>query len=198
MTAAKFKPTTITLAAPSAAVQFGNLALFASTPDRPVLTGIRLEVAGKTVLTRKVEAVCTDSYALCLEVLEAEVDGPAGAWTIPAKELGAFAKANRKAEMLALRFDVADVIVTAGGSSLVLKLIDGDYPKWRALLPDVTDKPVDVAFDPRMLARVAKVRSTDDSTSVPTPHRWFVNGAGKPSTAKVGTATVIQMPVRVA
>jgi DNA polymerase III subunit beta len=121
--------------APALAETVDLVARAASRDDmRPVLTGVLVTAAGK-----EMTMVATDSYRLAVKrtELEAEIGGELEA-NIPAKAL-------RELGRLVAGGEVEDVFVSllpnqavfrAGGILLNTRLIDGQFPNFRQLLPE--------------------------------------------------------------
>ncbi len=121
--------------APALAETVDLVARAASRDDmRPVLTGVLVTAAGK-----EMTMVATDSYRLAVKrtELEAEIGGELEA-NIPAKAL-------RELGRLVAAGEVGDVFVSllpnqavfrAGGILLNTRLIDGQFPNFRQLLPE--------------------------------------------------------------
>jgi DNA polymerase-3 subunit beta len=101
---------------------------------RPILTGILVSAAGS-----ELRMVATDSYRLSVKEtgLEAPLDGSFEA-NVPARalqELVRIAQAG-DAEELTIGVRTNQVVFDLGGVVLSSRLIDGQFPNYRQLLPD--------------------------------------------------------------
>ena len=102
---------------------------------RPVLTGILME-ANREGLT----LVATDSYRLAVRELQASADGEAKA-LIPERaltEAGRSAAGQEKGEV-EISIGEAQTAFRVGGLRLTSRLIDGEFPNYRQLLPEPAD-----------------------------------------------------------
>ena len=106
--------------------------------QRPVLTGILLEPgAAANLQSGKTVAAATDSYRLALTT--AEVSGPPGPILFPGRGV----KALAGLDLDTFRVDVVDgkEVILAGADAVVwVRLIEGQFPKYRSLIPP--GKPV--------------------------------------------------------
>jgi DNA polymerase-3 subunit beta len=99
---------------------------------RPILTGVLLEV-NREGLT----LVATDSYRLAMREIEATAEGEAKA-LVPERavaEAGRAAGADDKAEA-ELFVDQSQVAFRVGRVTLTSRLIEGEFPNYRQLLPE--------------------------------------------------------------
>jgi DNA polymerase III subunit beta len=101
---------------------------------RPVLTGILVSAAGE-----ELRMVATDSYRL--SVKETRLDAPlAGSFeaNVPARALQELSRIvqHEGAETLSVSARANQVVFAAGGVVLSSRLIDGQFPNYRQLLPD--------------------------------------------------------------
>jgi DNA polymerase-3 subunit beta len=99
---------------------------------RPVLTGVLLEVSREGCML-----VATDSYRLAVRELVATADGEAKA-IVPERaiaEAGRAAAADEKGTVEVL-VDESQVSFRAGGLTLTSRLIEGEFPNYRQLLPE--------------------------------------------------------------
>ena len=101
---------------------------------RPVLTGILVSAAESDV-----RMVATDSYRL--SVKETKLESPlAGAFeaNVPARALQELTRIvqSTEAEALSVSVRTNQVIFEAGGVVLSSRLIDGQFPNYRQLIPD--------------------------------------------------------------
>ena len=97
---------------------------------RPILTGVLLEVEAK-----KVTLVATDSYRLA--VREMEWSGPKGGTrrVVPARALLEAVRAAEGEGEVQVAIGESQVGVTSGGRTLTTRLIEGEFPNWRQLIP---------------------------------------------------------------
>jgi DNA polymerase III subunit beta len=101
---------------------------------RPVLTGILVSASGK-----ELRMVATDSYRL--SVKRTELDEPLeGSFeaNVPARALQELARLAAQAEEEGLTVGVGanQVVFETGGAVLSSRLIDGQFPNYRQLIPD--------------------------------------------------------------
>ena len=101
---------------------------------RPVLTGILVSAAGA-----ELRMVATDSYRLAVKetTLEAPLDGTLEA-NVPARALQELTRivGASGGEDLAVSVRTNQVVFEVGGTVLSSRLIDGQFPNYRQLLPD--------------------------------------------------------------
>jgi DNA polymerase-3 subunit beta len=101
---------------------------------RPVLTGILVSAAGE-----ELRMVATDSYRLAVKEtrLEAPLDGTVEA-NVPARALQELTRivGASDGEDLAVSVRTNQVVFEVGGTVLSSRLIDGQFPNYRQLLPD--------------------------------------------------------------
>jgi DNA polymerase III subunit beta len=101
---------------------------------RPVLTGILVSAAGD-----ELRMVATDSYRL--SVKETKLEEPlAGSFeaNVPARALQELTRIvqHESADVLSVSVRANQVVFAAGGVVLSSRLIDGQFPNYRQLLPD--------------------------------------------------------------
>ncbi len=99
---------------------------------RPILTGVLLEVSREGVTM-----VATDSYRLSMRELSATAAGEAKA-LVPERaltEVGRAASTEEKGEA-ELLIDQSHVTFRIGGLTLTSRLIEGEFPNYRQLLPE--------------------------------------------------------------
>lgn len=103
-----------------------------SDEGRPVLTGV-LWAIEEGVL----RVVATDSYRLGVSEVVAK-EGPEQANAIiPSRALSEFARHLGSSDDLAeIRLGSSQAVLSAGSVRLITRLIDGDFPRWRRLLPE--------------------------------------------------------------
>lgn len=201
--------------------QVGNAVLFCSPDkDRPLLTSVLLEIDAEGQ-----RFVATDSYALIIEPVEAEIppipntNRPAsssfGEFLLPSDLLKTFVKTvGPKA--------TGDVTITLtppigafpgevvlrheSGLSMSGTRVEGEFPRYKNLMPaGYKDwaREVDTfgelfSLDTFMLARIAKVIGNATSSSMVRKHRadFFAQSRHKPIVVEIGTAIILQMPVK--
>src|SRR5215210_139017 len=113
----------------------GKVARSASRDEtRPVLTGILVSASGE-----ELRMVATDSYRLSVKEtrLEAPLEGAFEA-NVPARALQELNRiaGQSGAEALSVAVRTNQVVFEAGGTVLSSRLIDGQFPNYRQLLPD--------------------------------------------------------------
>lgn len=103
---------------------------------RPVLTGVQFQVDGTAL-----RMVATDSYRL--SVKETELDQSAGGGfdaNVPARALQeAVRLAQGIDQPVRISLQDSQVVFDFGGTVLASRLIDGQFPKWKELLPESFD-----------------------------------------------------------
>lgn len=162
--------------APDLADVLGKVASCASTDEsRPVLTGVQFNLKDGG---QRAEVVATDSYRLGVASLDAELIGDAsGCSTIlPARILLALAKEFKRHEgRVVLHLGTAGqsdhqrmlVEFSFGAITWVMRTIEGEFPNWKALLPDDT-KGSSFKFDTKELAAAVKgAADLRDQKSIP-------------------------------
>lgn len=196
---------------------------------RPVLQGIQFEWETTEGGELELTVVTTDSYMLCRRVYTFEADTfiaePAeGKVLVRGKELAEALKASIKVgkkqyademqdTILQLEDDAAHVASADGSQYTVVKTIDGEFPKWRSLMPDgIADGEFNLpAISPKLIYRMTRciaqpasklgeglpvrIRSTatsSDKDTALTPWLFSIpNGS-----ANLGAVDVLVMPVR--
>jgi DNA polymerase-3 subunit beta len=125
--------TRVVVEAPRFAEAVGQVARAASRDEaRPVLTGVLVEVSREGVTL-----VATDSYRLAVRELIATAGGEARA-IVPERamtEAGRASQAIEKGE-IELFLDESQVSFQLGGLMLTSRLIEGEFPNYRQLLPE--------------------------------------------------------------
>jgi len=121
--------------APAFVETVGKVARSASRDEtRPVLTGILVSASGE-----ELRMVATDSYRLSVKEtrLEAPLEGAFEA-NVPARALQELNRiaSQSGAEALSVAVRTNQVVFEAGGTVLSSRLIDGQFPNYRQLLPD--------------------------------------------------------------
>jgi DNA polymerase III subunit beta len=134
--------TRITAEAVAFAEAVGQVGRGASRDEaRPVLTGVLLEVSREGVVM-----VATDSYRLAVRDLVATADGEARA-IVPERamsEAGRAASADEKARV-ELFVDESQVSFRIGGLTLTSRLIEGEFPPYRSLLPETHESRLTIS-----------------------------------------------------
>jgi DNA polymerase-3 subunit beta len=101
---------------------------------RPILTGILVSASGQ-----ELRMVATDSYRLSVKetALETALEGSFEA-NVPARALQELARIAQQADTdeLAISADAHQVVFEVAGVVLSSRLIDGQFPNYRQLLPD--------------------------------------------------------------
>jgi DNA polymerase-3 subunit beta len=129
----------------------------------PVLTGIRVEIEGE-----QMTLAATDRYRLAVRTLRWAPEEPSMQTTalIPAKTLADAAKSLTSGAQLSIALAAAGsgegLIGLAGGDrSTTSRLLDGEFPKYRSLLPETSTATanVDSAALTDAVRRVALVAS---------------------------------------
>jgi DNA polymerase-3 subunit beta len=148
-----------------------QVARAASRDDaRPVLTGVLIEVSREGVVM-----VATDSYRLAVRDLVATADGEAKA-IVPERaltEAGRAAAADEKAPIEAF-VDESQVAFRIGNLTLTSRLIEGEFPNYRQLLPDSQESRL-TASRQQLLDAVRRVGLMARDT---TPVRMEFNALG--------------------
>jgi DNA polymerase-3 subunit beta len=111
---------------------------------RPILTGILVSASG-----REVRMVATDSYRLSVKEtpLEAPLDGAFEA-NVPARalqELARIAGAAADADQLRVSVGSNQIVFEVAGTVLSSRLIDGQFPNFRQLLPETYEHELHLA-----------------------------------------------------
>lgn len=99
---------------------------------RPILTGVLLEISREGITM-----AATDSYRLAVRELTATSDGEAKA-VVPERALSEAGRAASTDEKgtVDLTVDESQVAFTIGSLRLTSRLIEGEFPNYRQLLPD--------------------------------------------------------------
>ena len=122
----------------------GKVARSASRDEtRPVLTGILVSASGQ-----ELRMVATDSYRLSVKEtkLEAPLEGAFEA-NVPARALQELTRivGQSGADALSVAVRTNQVVFEAGGIVLSSRLIDGQFPNYRQLLPDAYEHELQLA-----------------------------------------------------
>jgi len=137
---------------------------------RPVLTGVLLEVSREGVVL-----VATDSYRLSIRELVASADAEAKA-IVPERalaEAGRAAAADEKGSV-ELFVDDSQVSFRAAGLMLTSRLIEGEFPNYRQLLPEQHESRLEISRQ-QLLDAVRRVGLLARDT---TPVRLEFNALG--------------------
>jgi DNA polymerase-3 subunit beta len=137
---------------------------------RPVLTGVLLEISREGVVL-----VATDSYRLSIRDLVATSDAEAKA-IVPERalaEAGRAASADEKGTV-ELFVDEAQVSFRVGQLTLTSRLIEGEFPNYRQLLPDAHESRLTISRQ-QLLDAVRRVGLLARDT---TPVRLEFNALG--------------------
>jgi len=110
---------------------------------RPILTGILVSASG-----RELRMVATDSYRLSVKEtpLETELAEPFEA-NVPARALQELVRLVQSADddTLSIGVRANQVVFRTGGAVLSSRLIDGQFPNYRQLLPDAYEHDLRIA-----------------------------------------------------
>jgi DNA polymerase-3 subunit beta len=137
---------------------------------RPVLTGVLLEVSREGVVM-----VATDSYRLAVRELVATADAEARA-IVPERamsEAGRAAATDEKGSVEVF-VDENQVSFKIGGLTLTSRLIEGEFPNYRQLLPESTESRLTISRQ-QLLDAVRRVGLLARDT---TPVRLEFNALG--------------------
>ena len=149
----------------------GQVARGASRDEaRPVLTGVLLEVSREGVVL-----VATDSYRLAVRDLVATADGEARA-IVPERAMSEAgrAAANDEKGTIELLIDESQLSFRIGSLTLTSRLIEGEFPNYRQLLPEATESRLTVSRQ-QLLDAVRRVGLLARDT---TPVRLEFNALG--------------------
>src|SRR5919106_1704089 len=136
---------------------------------RPVLTGVLLEISREGVVL-----VATDSYRLAVRDLVATADGEAKA-IVPERALteAGRAAADQKADVEA-SVDASQIAFRVGSLTLTSRLIEGEFPNYRQLLPESVESRLTISRQ-QLLEAVRRVGLLARDT---TPVRLEFNALG--------------------
>jgi DNA polymerase-3 subunit beta len=137
---------------------------------RPVLTGVLVEVSREGCVL-----VATDSYRLAVRDLVATADSEARA-IVPERALSEAGRAASTDEkgVVEIMVDEAQVSFRAGGLTLTSRLIEGEFPNFRQLLPEGHESRMEVSRQ-QLLDAVRRVGLLARDT---TPVRLEFNALG--------------------
>lgn len=132
--------TAITVDGPALAQAVKLVAPAASSDQtRPMLTTVNIQTRD----SGGVRLAATDSFRLAtaavpdIDLLPDSLDGSAN---IPAGALAEAAAYCAKTDKAEAVFDHTQVLITAGDTRLLMRLVEGKYPNYRQLLPDSTPR----------------------------------------------------------
>lgn len=117
----------------------GQVAVAAGRDDTlPMLTGIRVEISGNTVVL-----AATDRFRLAVRELSwSAAPGTEAAVLVPAKTLAEAAKASNDSNEVHLALGAGSAVgnegllgITSAGKRSTTRLLDAEFPKFRQLLP---------------------------------------------------------------
>jgi DNA polymerase-3 subunit beta len=136
--------TVVTVPAAAFVETINRVARSASRDEtRPILTGILVSASGT-----ELRMVATDSYRLSVKEtsLEAPLDGDFEA-TVPARALQELARISQSAaaDELSVSVRANQIVFEIGGDVLSSRLIDGQFPNYRQLLPDAYEHELTMA-----------------------------------------------------
>jgi DNA polymerase III subunit beta len=122
----------VTLDAAALADALRQVVRAASHDDaRPILTGVLMAAEGDGL-----RLVATDSYRLAVRDLPGvSVLREGQSVLVPSKALGELARVLSGAESATLRLAERDATFVVGGTKLTTRLIEGDFPNYRQLIP---------------------------------------------------------------
>lgn len=135
----------------------------ASTDDsRPILTGVFFEAEGEGL-----RMVATDSYRLAIRDLPGVSLGETGSVLIPASALRELHRLIGSASEVTVRFGERDATFEVGNTILTTRLIEGEFPAYRNLIPASPPQRLTVGRSVLSDAvRRVKVMAADASTPV--------------------------------
>jgi DNA polymerase III sliding clamp (beta) subunit (PCNA family) len=178
----------------------GGLVAAGKDSSLPTLTAVRLEWD-----TTELRVASTDRYRLVVGIVGPEfmsdVTGD-GVAMIPRKDAAELVKMLPKktnAERVSITVLGDSVMVGNGSWSRTVRMIDGDFPRYRSLIPgeDKHAATVSICFNPVFMADAAKIPYDRN-----VPIRWMFTGDNRPALGKYAqTDTGIDwmyllMPVR--
>lgn len=141
-----------------------------SDDSRPILTGVLLAPEGEGL-----RLVSTDSYRLAVRDLPGtSVLDSDQSVLIPSRALSELTRALGEHETVALRLGERDASFSVGGTEVVTRLIEGDFPNYRGLIPDTYPNKLTVGRA-ELLDAVRRVRLMAQEA---TPIRLNMSGDG--------------------
>ena len=129
----------------------GKVARSASRDEtRPILTGILVSASGQ-----ELRMVATDSYRLSVKetALESPLDGAFEA-NVPARALQELARIAQGTDTLQVAKRANQIVFDVGGMVLTSRLIEGQFPNYRQLLPESYEH--ELRIDTRELTDVVR------------------------------------------
>jgi len=131
--------------------------------DRPIITGVLL-----TAEADGLRLVATDSYRLAVRDLPgAAVLGADQKVLVPSRALAELQRVLAHGTELTLRLGERDATFEVGGTRLTTRLIEGEYPNYRNLIPSSYPNTVTMGREPLLEAlRRVKILATRDATPV--------------------------------
>ncbi len=144
----------VTFSAPDLTEALRQVVSAASADDgRPILTGVLMTAEGDGL-----RLVATDSYRLAVRDLRGtSVLSEGQAVLVPRRALSELAKLLGDAEEVTLRLGERDAGFEAGGVRLMTRLIEGEFPNYRSLIPESHPNRLTVGRDV-LLDAVRRVR----------------------------------------
>ena len=141
------------------AAAVSQVAVAAGRDDtRPMLTGIRVEIEGETITLAS-----TDRYRLAVRELSWKPENPelSAVALVPAKTLHDTAKTLTSGAEVSIALSGSDtgegmLGFEGGGRRTTTRLLDGEFPKYRALLPDTFNTVAEVSR-PEFIEAVKRV-----------------------------------------
>jgi DNA polymerase-3 subunit beta len=135
-----------TLPAPPLAATIDRVARAASRDEvRPILTGVLFQAEGSTLTM-----VATDSYRLSVKHTDLESQLPAAIEAnVPARALRELARivGHEGADEVAMSLARNQAVFRTGGVVLSSRLIEGQFPSWRQLIPESFEHEVKLPRD---------------------------------------------------
>ena len=124
----------VTLPSEQVAAALKQVVLAASSDDsRPILTGVLLQAEGGGL-----RMVATDSYRLAMrDLAEVTVLAEGGDVLMPSRALGELNRILAQADQVRVRLGHNDASFEVGPVTLTTRLIEGDFPNYRGLIPDM-------------------------------------------------------------
>ncbi len=132
----------------------------AASPDdtRPLLSGVLIIAEDDGV-----RMVATDSYRLAVrELAETHVLAAGQKVVVPSRALNELQRVLGGCAELQVRLGTRDAVFECGGVRLTTRLIEGDYPNYRSLLPATTENVLTVEREALLAAlRRMRIMATD-------------------------------------
>ncbi len=174
----------VTLDAPELAEALRQVVRAASSDDaRPILTGVLMAAEGDGL-----RLVATDSYRLAVRDLRgASVLRQGQSVLVPSKALGELGRVLVGAETVTLRLAERDATFEVGTIRLTTRLIEGEFPNYRQLIPSSHPNRLSVGREP-LLDALRRVKLLARET---TPVRITLRADGielTATTAEIGQA----------